>query len=97
MGLMLADRKELETLLKAATKDPQVATTLAGKMVPRQGNATEFAYGLLSGMVIGSFMSTFETKNGRQPDRDETADVLSIMMASMPTLRKAIMKHLYMH
>jgi hypothetical protein len=94
IGLELADRKELEKLLKVAAKDPKVATTLAGKMVPSQGDVKEFAYGLLVGMVIGNFMASFEIKNGRQPDRDETADTLSIMMARMPTLRKSIMKQL---
>jgi hypothetical protein len=94
IGLELADRKELEKLLKVAANDPKVATTLAGKMVPSQGDVKEFAYGLLVGMVIGNFMAAFEIKNGRQPDRDETADTLSIMMARMPTLRKSIMKQL---
>ena len=92
MGLALAERKELEALLKAAAKDPKVATGLAGRMVPNQGDVEDFAYGLLAGMVIGSFMASFEKRNGRQPDRDETADILSIMMARMPALRKAIMK-----
>jgi hypothetical protein len=96
MGLELADRKKLGSLLKAAAKDPDFATTLAGKMVPTQGNAAEFAYGLLAGMVMGSFMSNFEAKNGRQPDKDETADILSIVMSNMPTLRRAITKHLDM-
>jgi hypothetical protein len=96
MGLELADRKELEMLLKAAAKDPKVATTLAGRMVPWQGDVEEFAYGLLAGMVIGSFMASFEGKNGRQPDRDETADLLSIVMSRMPALRKSIMKQLEM-
>ena len=94
MGLELADRKELEKLLKVAAKDPKVATTLAQKMVPNQGDVQEFAYGLLTGMVIGNFMTSFEVKNGRQPDRDETADALSIMMSRMPMLRKSIMKQL---
>lgn len=93
MGLALAERKELEALLKGAAKDPKVATGLAGRMLPNQGDAEDFAYGLMAGMVIGSFMASFEKRNGRQPDRDETADVLSIMMARMPALRKAIMKH----
>jgi hypothetical protein len=92
MGLALAERKELEALLKAAARDPKVATGLAGRMVPNQGNAEDFAYGLLAGMVIGSFTASFEKRNGRQPDRDEAADILTIMMSRMPALRKAIMK-----
>lgn len=96
MGLAGADRKELEALLKAAARDPKVATGLASRMVPGQGDVEDFAYGLLAGMVMGSFMSSFEKRNGRQPDRDEAADVLSTVMARMPALRKAVMKQLDM-
>ncbi|MER3407772.1 MAG: hypothetical protein C4292_03065 [Nitrososphaera sp.] len=96
MGLSDDDRKELEALVKAAARDPQVPTGLARKMVPRQGDIEEFAYGLISGMVIGSFMSSFERRNGRQPDRDEVGEILSTMMNRMPLLRRSIMKHLDM-
>ena len=96
MGLEGADRKELETLIKAAGKDPKVPIGLARKMIPHQGDIEEFAYGLISGMVVGSFMASFEKRNGRQPDRDETAEILSIMMNRMPLLRKSIMKQLDM-
>jgi hypothetical protein len=65
-------------------------------MVPTQGNIEDFAYGLVSGMVIGNFIAQFQGRNGRQPDRDETADILSIMMARMPRLRMSIMKELDM-
>jgi len=96
MGLSDDDRKELEALVKAAARDPQVPTGLARKMVPLQGDIEEFAYGLISGMVIGSFMSSFERRNGRQPDRDEVGEILSTMMNRMPLLRRSIMKHLDM-
>jgi hypothetical protein len=96
MGLEGADRKELETLIKAAGKDTRVPIGLARKMIPHQGDVEDFAYGLISGMVVGSFMSSFEKRNGRQPDRDETAEILSIMMNRMPLLRKSIMKQLDM-
>lgn len=96
MGLADAERKEIETLVKEAARDPKVAIGLARKMVPRQGDIEEFAYGLLSGMVIGNFMSSFENHNGRQMDRDENAEILAIMMNRMPLLRKAIMKQLDM-
>lgn len=96
MGLSTGDRKELEALVKAAARDPGVPTGLARRMVPQQGDIEEFAYGLMSGMVIGSFMSSFEKRNGRQPDRDELGEILSIMMNRMPLLRKSIMKHLDM-
>ena len=39
-------------------------------------------------------MNQFQSRNGRQPDRDETANILSIMMSRMPRLRMSIMKEL---
>lgn len=92
MGLEAGDRKELESLIKAAAQDPKVPIGLARKMVPTQGNIEDFAYGLVSGMVIGNFMVQFESRNGRQPDRDEIADILSVMMTKMPQIRTSIMK-----
>jgi hypothetical protein len=94
MGLADADRKELESLIKAAARDPKVPIGLARKMVPNQGNIEDFAYGLVSGMVMGNFVAQFQNRNERQPDRDEIADILSIMMARMPRLRLSIMKEL---
>jgi hypothetical protein len=94
MGLAGGDKRELEALIKAAAKDPNVSIGLACKMVPMQGNIEDFAYGLVSGMVIGNFIARFQNRNGRQPDRDETADILSIMMIRMPRLRMSIMKEL---
>lgn len=94
MGLEAGDRKELESLIKAASQDPKVPIGLARKMIPTQGNIEDFAYGLVSGMVMGNFVAQFQSRNGRQPDRDETADILSIMMAKMPRLRMSIMKQL---
>jgi hypothetical protein len=63
-------------------------------MVPNQGNIEDFAYGLVSGMVMGNFVAQFQNRNKRQPDGDEIADILSIMMARMPRLRLSIMKEL---
>jgi len=94
MGLAAGDRKELESLIKAAALDAKVPIGLARKMVPTQGNIEDFAYGLVSGMVMGNFIALFTVRNGRQPDRDETADILSIMMVRMPRLRMSIMKAL---
>ena len=96
MGLSNGDRKELESIIKAAVRDPKVPVGLARKMIPSQGNIEEFAYGLVSGMVIGNFMALFQARNGRQPDRDEIADLFSIIMVKMPRLRMAIMKELDM-
>lgn len=94
MGLEAGDRKELESLIKAAAHDARTPIGLARKMVPTQGNIEDFVYGLVSGMVMGNFVAQFQNRNGRQPDRDETADILSIMMARMPRLRMSIMKEL---
>ena len=93
MGLSQADRKELEALIKAAGHDPKVPVGLARRLVPNQGDIDEFAYGLSSGMVIGSFFSQFRNRNGRELDRDEIADLFSILMAKMPRLRLSIKKH----
>ncbi len=92
MGLTNSDRKELESLIKAAIRDPKIPIELARKMMPNQGNIEDFAYGILSGMIIGNFVAQFRNRNGRQPDRDETIDILSIMMARLPRLRISIME-----
>src|SRR6185503_15999683 len=94
MGLQAGDRKELESLINAAAHDPKVPIGLARRMMPTQGNIEEFAYGLVSGMVMGNFIAQFQNRNGRQPDRDETADILTVMIAKMPRLRMSIMKQL---
>jgi hypothetical protein len=92
MGLADSDRKELESLIKAAARDPKMPIGLARRMVPNQGNIEDFAYGLLSGMVMGNFIAQFQNRNARQPDKDEIIDILSIMMSEMPRLRISIME-----
>jgi len=92
MGLTDRDRKELVSLIKAAARDPKMPIALARKMMPNQGNIEDFAYGLLSGMVMGNFIAQFQNMNGRQPDKDEVIDTLSIMMSEMPRLRMSIME-----
>ncbi len=94
VGLEVGERKELELLIKLAAHDAKVPIGLARKMVPTQGNIEEFAYGLVSGMVMGSFVAQFQSRNDRPPDRDETKDILSIIMSRMPRLRMSIMKEL---
>jgi hypothetical protein len=89
--LSIHDRKELESLIKAATNDSKTLADLARKMIPRQGNVEEFAYGLICGLVLGNFIERFTKINERQPDRDEMADLFLIMMRRMPAVRKAIM------
>jgi hypothetical protein len=92
MGLTDNDRKELESLIKAAIRDPNMPIGLARKMMPNQGNIEDFAYGLLSGMVMGNFIAQFQNRNERQPDKDEIIDILSIMISEMPRLRMSIME-----
>ena len=92
MGLTDSDRKKLLSLIKAATRDPKMPVGLARKMMPNQGNIEDFAYGLLSGMVIGNVIAQFQNANRRQPDKVEIIDILSIMMSEMPRLRTSIME-----
>jgi hypothetical protein len=89
--LSIHDRKELESIIKAATNDSKTLADLARKMIPRQGNVEEFAYGLICGLVLGNFIERFTKINERQPDRDEMADLFLIMMRRRPAVRKAIM------
>lgn len=96
MGLTSEDRKELETLIKAAAHDPKVPVGLAKRLLPSQGNIEDFAYGLSSGMVLGNFAAQFNIRNGRELDRDEIADMFSVVMTKMPKLRMGIKKYLEM-
>ena len=75
-----------------SARDPKMPIGLARRMVPNQGNIEDFAYGLLSGMVMGNFIAQFQNRNARQPDKDEIIDILSIMMSEMPRLRMSIME-----
>jgi hypothetical protein len=45
-------------------------------------------------MVIGSFTERFLAKNGRQPDRDELADLFLVIRNQMPAVRRAVMNEL---
>ncbi len=92
--LTIEDRKELESLIKAAIKNAKVPIDLARRMMPTQGNIEDFAYGLICGIIIGNFVERFCDKNGRQPDRVEMADLFLIMISKMPYIRKAIMNEL---
>jgi hypothetical protein len=97
MGLTQGDRKELESLIRAILCDLRAPLSLARRMIPRQGSIDDFAYGLISGMIIGNFVILFQNKNERQPDKDEIADLFSIMMAKMPRIRRAIRNELDMY
>ena len=94
MILTTHDRKELESSVKSAIREIKVWTDLARKLIPSQGNVEEFAYGLICGMVIGAFTERFVAKNGRQPDRDEIADLFLIIRSQMPAVRRAVLNEL---
>jgi hypothetical protein len=92
--LAVRDRKELESNVKSAIREIKVWKDLARKIIPSQGNVEEFAYGLICGMVIGAFRERFVAKNGRQPDRDEMADLFLIIRSQMPAVRRAVLHEL---
>ena len=94
LALTIEERKELESIIKVAIKNAKVPIGLARKMMPTQGNIEDFAYGLISGMIIGNFVERFSDKNGRQLDRVEMTDLFLIMVSKMPYIRKAIMNEL---
>jgi hypothetical protein len=96
MGLSTVDRKDLESLLKAASKDPEISVGISRRLIPSQGEIDDFAYGFSSGMVVGNFMAQFQNRHGRELDRDEIADLFSILANRMPRLRQSIIKHLEM-
>jgi hypothetical protein len=94
LGLAAEDRKDLEWLIKASLKEAKTPISLARKMMPRQGNIEDFAYGLITGMIIGNFTEQFKNKNRREPDTDEIVEIFSIMRRNMPAVRKSIINEL---
>jgi hypothetical protein len=94
LGLTSAERKKLEALIKAAINDAKTCTDLARRIIPRQGDIQDFAYGLICGMLMGNFMELFSNNNGRQPDKDEMTDLFLIMMTHMPSIRNAVINEL---
>jgi hypothetical protein len=77
--------------VKSVIREIRVWTELARKVIPSQGNVEEFSYGFICGTVIGSFIERFVAKNGRQPDRDEIADLFLIIRNQMPAVRRAVL------
>jgi len=45
-------------------------------------------------MIIGGFTERFVAKNGRQPDRDEMADLFLVIRNQMPAVRRAVLREL---
>jgi hypothetical protein len=92
--LAIHDKKALESSVKSAIRQIKLWTDFARNVIPRQGNTDEFAYGLISGIVIGAFTERFVAKNGRQPDMDEMADLFLFIRTHMPAVRRAILSNL---
>ena len=91
MILAVRDRKELESSVRSVIREIKIWTDLARSVIPSQGDVEEFAYGFICGMVIGAFTERFVVKNGRQPDRDEMADLFLIIRNQMPAVRRAVL------
>lgn len=94
MILGLQDRKELESNVKSTIRQIKLWTDLARRLIPSQGDVGEFTYGLVCGMIIGGFTERFVAKNGRQPDRDEMADLFLVIRNQMPAVRRAVLREL---
>jgi hypothetical protein len=90
LGLTIEDRNDLQSLIRASVKEAKTPIGLARKMIPRQGNIEDFAYGLITGMIVGNFTEKFNNKNRRQPDTDEIVEIFTIMRRNMPSVRKSI-------
>jgi hypothetical protein len=88
------DRKELESNVKSTIRQIKLWTDLGRRLIPSQGDIGEFTYGLVCGVVIGTFTERFLAKNGRQPDRDEMADLFLVIRNQMPAVRRAVLREL---
>src|ERR671932_1183987 len=82
----------LESNVKSTIRQIKLWTDLARRLIPSQGNVEEFTYGLVCGMIIGGFTERFVAKNGRQPDRDEMADLFLVIRNQMPAVRRAVLR-----
>src|SRR5918911_2570688 len=94
MILSVQDKKELESDIKSTIRQMKLWTHLARRLIPSQGDVAEFTYGLVCGMIIGGFTERFVVKNGRQPDRDEMADLFLVIRNQMPAVRRAVLREL---
>lgn len=94
MILGIQDRKELESNIKSTIRQIKLWTDLARRLIPSQGNVGEFTYGFICGMIIGGFTERFVARNGRQPDRDEMADLFLVIRNQMPAVRRAVLREL---
>ncbi|MDR4510456.1 MAG: hypothetical protein MRJ93_01975 [Nitrososphaeraceae archaeon] len=93
MGLDLADKKTLESLMKFNLCDIDNLIIFTKQLLPSQGSQTDFLYGLMLGIIIGNFIEKFAKKYGRSPDEDEILDIYFTLSLKSPKIRKLILKN----
>ena len=91
MGLTLADKKELESLLKLDKKSLKYIVNFADKNLPSQASFEDFTYGFTLGMILGNFFEKFSLEHNRDLDTDELLDVYFILSLKSPKIRKLIL------
>ena len=94
MGLSLSDKKELESLLKFRSLNMDKLITFSKDLLPSQGKIEDFSYGLVVGIIIGSYSEKFFQKHGRNPDNDELIDIYFTMSLRSAKIRKSILDKL---
>ena len=68
--------------------------TFSRDLLPSQGNIEDFSYGLVVGIIIGSYTEKFFQKHGRNPDNDELIDIYFTMSLRSAKIRKSILDKL---
>jgi hypothetical protein len=94
LGLSLSDKKELESLLKFRSLDMDKMINFSKTLLPSQGNIEDFSYGLIVGIIIGSYSEKFFQRHGRNPDNDELMDIYFTMSLRSAKIRKSILDKL---
>jgi len=93
LGLDLADKKTLESLMKFNLYDVDNLIIFTKQLLPSQGSQTDFLYGLMLGIILGNFIEKFTKKYGRNPDEDEILDIYFTLSLKSPKIRKLILKN----
>ncbi|MGD1834940.1 MAG: hypothetical protein ACPKPY_03680 [Nitrososphaeraceae archaeon] len=91
MGLTLADKKELESLLKLDKKSLKHIVNFADKNLPSQASFEDFTYGFTLGLILGNFFEKFSLQHNRDLDNDELLDVYFILSLKSPKIRKLLL------
>jgi len=68
--------------------------TFSKDLLPSQGKIEDFSYGLVVGIIIGSYSEKFVQKHGRNPDNDELIDIYFTMSLRSAKIRKSILDKL---